>query len=510
MASSSSHRDDGSDWDSAEEMEAESAETLCLFCSKLCKSPELVFKHCSEDHDFCISSLVAKLGLDCFSFIKMINYIRSKDITVESLQRIDASNVPWQDDKFLQPVLSDDLLLTYDVEDLEAGGDINKDAVTISQAEYTSLRQRLFQAEEAIEKMRYHRPRVQRLSTEHYPRFMSLHSSLVVSPPKKIAACSKRRLEIHLKFTGLNIICDVGSQNGCTPTEAYRKALEMNAETSIKGRVVLDVGCGTAILAMFAARCGASRVIGVDQSDIVFQAMDIVRENDLHGTVTLLKGRLEDIDLPVERVDVIVSEWMGYFLLFEGMLDTVLHARDHHLKPGGTLLPSRCDLFLVALCDKALHQRHIGFWGDVYGFKMSCLKKEVAREAHIMLVGSQSVCSVQPALVKSLDLNICNVEDTNFTSDFEFEVAPGADEITAFAGYFDSAFELPVPVVLSTSPQAEPTHWKQTVFLLEQPIAVRPGEKITGKLDCRRDARRRRELLVAITLRDQTYQYCLS
>uniref|UniRef100_A0A0K8RAS9 Methyltransferase domain-containing protein n=1 Tax=Ixodes ricinus TaxID=34613 RepID=A0A0K8RAS9_IXORI len=120
---------------------------------------------------------------------------------------------------------------------------------------------------------------------------------------------------------------------------------------------------------MFAARCGASRVIGVDQSDIVFQAMDIVRENDLHGTVTLLKGRLEDIDLPVERVDVIVSEWMGYFLLFEEMLDTVLHARDHHLKPGGTLLPSRCDLFLVALCDKVLHQRHIGFWGDVYGFK---------------------------------------------------------------------------------------------------------------------------------------------
>ncbi|CAN8022846.1 unnamed protein product, partial [Ixodes persulcatus] len=293
-------------------------------------------------------------------------------------------------------------------------------------------------------------------------------------------------------------------------TEAYRKALETNAETSIKGRVVLDVGCGTAILAMFAARCGASRVIGVDQSDIVFQAMDIVRENDLHGTVTLLKGRLEDIDLPVERVDVIVSEWMGYFLLFEGMLDTVLHARDHHLKPGGTLLPSRCDLFLVALCDKALHQRHIGFWGDVYGFKMSCLKKEVAREAHIMLVGPESVCSVQPALVKSLNLNTCYVEDTNFTSDFEFEVAPGADEITAFAGYFDSAFELPVPVVLSTSPLAKPTHWKQTVFLLEQPIAVRPGEKITGKLDCRRDARRRRELLVAITLRDQTYQYCLS
>lgn len=28
------------------------------------------------------------------------------------------------------------------------------------------------------------------------------------------------------------------------------------------------------------------------------------------------------------QVDVIVSEWMGYALLFESMLDTVLYARD--------------------------------------------------------------------------------------------------------------------------------------------------------------------------------------
>ncbi|CAN7994259.1 unnamed protein product [Ixodes pacificus] len=386
------------------------------------------------------------------------------DITVEGLQRIDASNVPWQD-KFLHPELPGDLPLTYYVEDLEAGGDINKDAVTISQAEYTSLRHRLFQAEEAIEKMR-----------ETGKIFLQEGAASAASGatfPTGGLLCAAKGSPYFESYARHGIYQEM--LQDAPRTEAYRKALEANAETSIKGRVVLDVGCGTAILAMFAARCGASRVIGIDQSDIVFQAMDIIRENKLDGTVTLLKGRLEDIDLPMERVDVIISQWMGYFLLFEGMLDTVLHARDHHLKLGGTLLPSRCDLFLVPLCDKALHQRHIGFWGDVYGFKMSCLKKEVAREAHIMLVGPESVCSVQPALVKSLDLNTCSVADINFTSDFVFEVAPVADEITAFAGYFESAFELPVPVVLSTSPQAEPTHWKQTVFLLEQPIAVQPG-----------------------------------
>ena len=71
--------------------------------------------------------------------------------------------------------------------------------------------------------------------------------------------------------------------------------------------------------------------------------MDIVRENSLETTITLLKGRLEDIsELNGLKFDVIVSEWMGYFLLFEGMLDSVITARKKHLKEGGRVLPNRC------------------------------------------------------------------------------------------------------------------------------------------------------------------------
>jgi protein arginine N-methyltransferase 1 len=46
-----------------------------------------------------------------------------------------------------------------------------------------------------------------------------------------------------------------------------------------------------------------------------------------------LKGKMEEVKLPVDKVDIIISEWMGYFLLFESMLDSVLYARDKYLQP---------------------------------------------------------------------------------------------------------------------------------------------------------------------------------
>lgn len=78
---------------------------------------------------------------------------------------------------------------------------------------------------------------------------------------------------------------------------------------------------------------------------------------------------MEDISLPegVEKVDVIVSEWMGYALLYESMLDSVLRARDRFLRPEGIMAPSQCKMML-GLCDAGeIFKERIGFWSDVYG-----------------------------------------------------------------------------------------------------------------------------------------------
>ena len=313
-------------------------------------------------------------------------------------------------------------------------------------------------------------------------------------------------------------------------TESYRDALQ-HATGPVRGKSVLDLGCGTGILSMFCAAQagGASAVTGVDMSDIVhqvgqnilstncvighpytilsIQAMDIVRENSLETTIALLKGRLEDIsELNGRKFDVIVSEWMGYFLLFEGMLDSVLAARDKYLKPGGSILPSRCSLHVTALSDIQRYNNLVGFWTDVYGFKMSCMRGPILGEANVEVVGSEHIVS-NSQRVHDLDITTCTVADTEFSSDFSLEISRTCD-LTAIVGYFDTFFELEErPVEFSTGPLATPTHWKQTVFYLPEVLPVVKDQVVSGKITCKRMSTDVRALKVALTLEGRQYRY---
>jgi protein arginine N-methyltransferase 1 len=142
-------------------------------------------------------------------------------------------------------------------------------------------------------------------------------------------------------------------------TLSYRNAIMQNGHL-FKDKVVLDVGCGTGILSMFASKAGAKQVIGIDMSNILDQAEKIVRSNGFtEDQIVLLKGKLEDVTLPVQTVDIIISEWMGYFLLYESMLDTVLLARDKYLAPGGLLFPDQATIYLAAIEDQDYKEEKI-------------------------------------------------------------------------------------------------------------------------------------------------------
>jgi len=176
---------------------------------------------------------------------------------------------------------------------------------------------------------------------------------------------------------------------------------------------VLDIGCGTGVLSIFAARAGAKHVYGIDNADIVHYAREIVNVNGFKDTITILQGKVEEVDLPVEKVDIIISEWMGYFLLYESMMDTVLFARDKWLVKGGAILPDTCTMHIAAIEDEQYKNSKLNFWNDVYGINMSCLSSAAFVEPIVDAIDNKGIVTTSDTFFK-VDLNTVTKEQLDF------------------------------------------------------------------------------------------------
>lgn len=95
-------------------------------------------------------------------------------------------------------------------------------------------------------------------------------------------------------------------------------------------------------------------------STIIEKAKEIVATNGMADKITLLQGKMEEVVLPFPKVDIIISEWMGYFLLYESMLDTVLYARDKYLAPGGLIFPDKATIYMAGIEDGEYKEEKIG------------------------------------------------------------------------------------------------------------------------------------------------------
>lgn len=243
-----------------------------------------------------------------------------------------------------------------------------------------------------------------------------------------------------------------------TRTEAYQRAIENNKE-DFKDKIVLDIGAGTGILSIFAARSGAKHVYAVENAEIAYFAKEIIKKNGLEDKITVLKGKMEEIELPVPKVDIIISEWMGYFLLYESMLDSVLWARDKYLAKGGKMLPDRAQIFVASIEDEQYKNNKIGFWKNVYGVNMSCLSTAAMKEPLIDCCEGNMVNSNSCKII-DLDLVKCKKEDVEFAGEYELTFNRN-DKVHALVSWFDCLFsDLQNPVTLSTSPFKHYTHWK--------------------------------------------------
>ena len=64
----------------------------------------------------------------------------------------------------------------------------------------------------------------------------------------------------------------------------------------------------------------------------------IVKSNKLDQVVTIIKGKVEEVELLIEKDDIIINEWTGYYCLFCGQCSTLFRAQDKCLAPDGLIV----------------------------------------------------------------------------------------------------------------------------------------------------------------------------
>jgi len=321
-------------------------------------------------------------------------------------------------------------------------------------------------------------------------RFCSVFSSITKETTGKLSVFDKRTEEAsaaqYFQFYGY-LSQQQNMMQDYIRTSTYQSAILQNAN-EFKGKVVLDVGAGTGILSYFAVQAGAKKVYAVEASNMAQYAKELAVSNNLSDVVDVISGKIEEITLP-EKVDIIISEPMGYMLFNERMLETYLHAKKW-LKPGGNMYPTKGDLFVAPFTDDALFMEHFGksnFWcqTNFYGVNLTNIRQAALQEYF------------RQPIVDTFDVRILMakpvVHSTNFLTTSEEQLQRihiplqytllMTGTLHGLAFWFDVAFlGQNNHVYLSTAPQEPLTHWYQVRCLLPNPVFVRAGQKVSGSV----------------------------
>ncbi|MBA3564225.1 MAG: tetratricopeptide repeat protein [Gammaproteobacteria bacterium] len=240
--------------------------------------------------------------------------------------------------------------------------------------------------------------------------------------------------------------------------------------------LVLDIGTGSGLLAMMAARAGARRVYTCEMVPLIAdKAREIVRRNGLAKTVTVIARKSSELivgeDLPA-RADVLITETFDVGLLGEGAVPTIEHARLELLMPQARIVPAGATVSAMLVESESLMRK--GSVGEAAGFDLSAFNE-------------YRPVSYQQPVSPGMDCRRLSDDFELFSFDFRgLPIAPAERRIhvrpssdgTCHGVVYWYRLQIDDERFISTAPGDGPSHWKQTVQLFLPPVQVRGGQML--------------------------------
>lgn len=272
----------------------------------------------------------------------------------------------------------------------------------------------------------------------------------------------------------------------------------------VKGRtVVADIGAGTGLIGLMAARLGAKEVYLYELAEVAGVAAEILKKNRVRNCHLMPCSSLDMVDPP--RADVVISETLGNYAFEENMIDTLNDAAARHLKPGGTIIPARVTQFVAPVVNGRFDDE-LRAWGGVgqglgIAMDLSFAEAMSRNNVYVRTLKPGDLLDEGRGAVAWDNVDFMSGRRNSANRTGEAAWAIGSDAtVFGFAVWWEA--NLVEGVTLSTAPGAAATHWEQLYFPLLTPIALKAGETLKVALRSRSSEAEGTHLAWKATLQD--------